>query len=136
MATLPVGLLFLSAFVNNTLFIHVDPSVRDTFICLSINNQSNDSWPSAWKRMDLNYGLFTYKIDDNIINNSTVLDYKLRLYYSNKPHVITDKWIQLYNKTQIKECNINVCIILLIVFFLLFICSIGYILIKAYMYYK
>ena len=131
MAVLPVGLLFLSAFVNNTLFIQVDPNVRDTFICLSINNKGDDSWPSAWKRMDVNNGLFTYKIDNNIINNSTDLEYKLRLYYSNKPHVVTEKWIQLYHKSE--RCNIEVCIIFLLIFLVLFICTT---LINMYLYYN
>lgn len=132
MSTLPVGLLFLSAFINNTLFIQVDPSVRESFICPSVNNEYNDTWPSSWKRMNVNSGLHSYHFDN--IDKYSFVEYKLRLYYFDRSSVSTEEWIELYRKSE--ECNLKTCIILVIIFFILFMCMLGYILFKAYMYYK
>lgn len=132
MMLLPAGVLFLSAFINNTLYIQVDPKVREAFICSSVNNENNDTWPSSWKRMNLNNGLHSYLFDD--VNNYSIVKYKLRLYYFDRSSVTTEEWIELNRNSE--GCNLKTCIILLIIFFVLFICMLGYILFKAYLYYK
>lgn len=132
MVVLPVGVLFLFAYINNTLYIQVDPGVREAFICLSVDNVKNDTWPSTWRRMNLSSGLFLYNVDDYI--KSSLVEYKLRLYYFNKTNVVTKEWKELYRSST--ECHLYMCIILSIIFFLLFICMLGFILFKAYMYYK
>lgn len=134
MMVLPVGVIFLFAFINNTLFIQVDPSIGETFICLSINNANNDTWPSTWRRMNINNGLYTYKINEDIIDTSSIIQYKLRLHHFNKSYVVTEKWNELYRASYEKECN--VCIILFNVFLILFIGMLGYIIFNVYLYFK
>lgn len=133
---LPIGVLFLTTFVNNTLFIQVDNNVRESYICLSVNNVTNDTWPSAWIRMSVDYGLFKYKINDNILNRSTTIQYKLKLYYYNNIYKVTKNWNDLYIKSHVEECNISLCIITLTIFLIILICIMGYILFNIYLHYK
>lgn len=130
---LPTGVLFLSAFFNYTLFLQVDSNFRETFICLSINN-NNETWPSTWKRMDKDDKLFTYKIDDNFIRNSTFIKYKLRFYFIDGKYIQTDKWYQLYAKQS--SCSFFTCMIAFTILLIFFICLLGYLLFRMYLYYK
>ena len=130
MTVLPLGVLFLSAFVNNILFIQVDPNIRESFICMSINNSRNDTWPSTWKRMNVNNGLYSYKLDSDIINKSSIVEYKLRLYFVDRRYLESKDWNELYRKSE--ECNINVCLTFLIIFVISFICMLGYVIFNAY----
>ena len=84
MVVLPAGVLFLVVFFNNILFIQVDPSVREAFICISRNNDNNDTWPSTYKRMNINKGLFIYGVDDSHVK------YKLKLFYFNQTSKATE----------------------------------------------
>lgn len=132
---LPAGVLFLSAFLNSTLFIQVNYNVKETFICLSDNNVKNDTWPSAWKRMDyLNNGLYFYKLGE-YVNKSFNVDYKLRIYFVDRNYVETKGWNKLY----IKSCESNLdvgLIIFSIISFLSFIAILCYLLYHVYLYYK
>ena len=74
---LPAGILFLSALVNNTLFVQVDSNYREAFICLSVNNVNNETWPLSWNRMVKNDQLYSFKINENVFNNSNSIQYKL-----------------------------------------------------------
>lgn len=128
---LPIGVLFLSAFVNNTLYVQVDSRIRETAICLSIDNIRNDSWPSKWKPMSLNNnnGIFTYKINDTIINKATNLEYKLRIFNVSRLYTDTSDWLPLYQKA----VGCTIWIMLFIVTFILFFCLTCYV---TYNYYK
>lgn len=132
MTSLPVGALFLYALINNTLYLQFDPSVQEAFICPSANNENNDTWPSSWKRMILRSGLHSYEFQD--INKYSFVKYKLRLYYFNSTSVTTEDWIDL--STRSEECHCNTCIILFTTILVLFVCMLGYIAFKAYMYYR
>lgn len=132
---LPLGVLFLSAFVNNSLFVQVDSNVRDTFICVSVNNEKNDTWPSRWKHSKpLGFNLFKYDIDERLIQNSTSIQYKLRMYYLNRTLVESPGWQQLYQKPI--ECNSDVGIYFIVILFIVFIIMTFYILYKLYLKYK
>lgn len=125
---LPAGIVFLFTFVNNTLFIQVDPLVRETFICLSFDNVHNETWPSAWKKMNTDHGLFTYKINKTMDDISSI-EYKLRFHYIHKSYNVTQQWYKLFEKEN--EYNLKYFIVLNILFVLL-LCMLSFVLIKMY----
>lgn len=124
---LPTGVLFLAAFINNTLFIQVDLNVKESFICLS-NDTKNDTWPSAWKRLDYgSNGLYFHKFEEN--NNSSSIYYKLRFYFVDRNYQETKDWNLLYAKPC--KCNSIKCIIFLVIGVILMVCVVGYILLNV-----
>lgn len=126
---LPTGVLFLAAFINNTLFIQVDLNVKESFICLSANDTKNDTWPLAWKRLDYrSNGLYVHKFEE--INNSTNVYYKLRFYFIDRNYEETKDWNLLYVKPC--KCNSNKCIIFLTIGLILTVCAVGYILLNLF----
>lgn len=106
---IPVGVLFLAAFVSNTLYIQVDSNVQEAFICLSANNTKNDTWPSSWKRLDYkSNGIYIYKFEGNVSKSSSVY-YKLRFYFVDRNYEETKEWNLLYAKPC--ECYYNIVIV-------------------------
>lgn len=89
MVFLTNGLIVLSAIVGNILYVEHGKNIREGFICISLNNNTNDSWPTMWKRMNSEFKderkLFTKNITKPVSTNSMM--YKLRLYYFNNTYV-------------------------------------------------
>jgi hypothetical protein len=133
MILLPLEVWFLSAFINNTLFIQTKPDVGEAFICFSKENVYNDTWPFAWKQMETTHllsidnKLFTYKINNTYLNESSLIRYKLRFNLHDKSHRVTE-WNLLYSKPYRKDIRLYICIILVSIFVLFFICILAYIL--------
>lgn len=130
---LPIGLLYLSAFINSTIFIQVDPYVRETAICLSINDVRNDTWPSMWQSMTFNRGLFHFKIKESIIKNSSIVEYKLKFFYYNRT-TTTKNWNLLYKKDS--KCNLHLCFVLMSFLLILFTSVEGFVIFYLYYYFK
>ena len=142
MVLLPTGVLFFSAFINNTLFVKVDPSVIEVFVCLSQDNVYNDSWPSSWKPMNvihllsIDNELYSYKIDKTTINDLSYIRYKIRLHFKDKTHAASEEWNLLYAKPCIENYILHICVTVFTLFLLFFICILCYILYNVYMCYK
>ena len=122
---LPAGILFLSALVNNTLFVQVDSNYREAFICLSVNNVNNETWPLSWNRMVKNDQLYSFKINENVFNNSNSIQYKLKFFLQDGRCIQMEKWQELYVKPV--ECELFICVAAIIVFQILLISTIGYV---------
>ena len=128
---LPAGILFLSALVNNTLFVQVDSNYREAFICLSVNNVNNETWPLSWNRMVKNDQLYSFKINENVFNNSNSIQYKLKKFLQDGRCIQMEKWQELYVKPV--ECELFICVAAIIVFLILLISTIGYLVYKIYL---
>ena len=128
---LPAGILFLSALVNNTLFVQVDSNYREAFICLSVNNVNNETWPLSWNRMVKNDKLYSFKINENVFNNSNLIQYKLKFFLQDGRCIQMEKWQELYVKPV--KCELFICVAAIIVFSILLISTIGYVVYKIYL---
>lgn len=102
MVFLTNGLFVLSAIVGNILYVEHGKNIREGFICISLNNSTNTSWPVMWKRMNTEFRderkVFTKNISKPESYNS--MEYKLRLYYFNNTYVESD-----WNAVFIPPCN-------------------------------
>lgn len=116
------SLIILSTFIGNILYVEHDNKVRDGFICVSVNNQHNDSWPASWERLNtkmIGHRKLFYRnitIDDTISDISI----RIRLYFFNNS-LIESNWINIYkfnNKENLYEVLFYItCISVIVLLF-------------------
>lgn len=90
MVQLANGFVVLTAFLGNILYIDKLTNVRDSFICISKNNERNESWPQNWFRMETETSADSrmFKYNASLLSNLTkTLEYKLRFYYFNNSFI-------------------------------------------------
>lgn len=62
-------LILLFAIFGDILYVEYWKSIREGFICISVNNKTNFSWPEMWKRMNTELSR-DRKWFNNIISNT------------------------------------------------------------------
>lgn len=109
MGFLSASLVILAAISQNVFYIKLPINSVEQFVCFSNNSNGNDSWPSAWYR--LNEKL----VNDNklIVHSSSIpfmdsnVYYKIRMVFQDRSYGQTKNWMKIYNPQSNKQKEIK-----------------------------